>query len=103
MVYYSIQAENDIDNILEGLLTWEKFSLTREFCLSYVSDIIDICESLDTKTKHFNSSYETHKHYGKKVHKYNRNKTTTWHIIYDLDSFNNVYINKIISNHLTIL
>lgn len=103
MVYYSIQADNDLDNILEGLLTWKKFSLTREFCLSYVSDIIDICDSLDTKTQHFNAVYETHKQYGEKVHKYNRNKATTWYIIYDLDLFNNVYINKIISNHLTIL
>jgi len=103
MVYYSEQANDDLDDILEGLFTWQKYTLTRDFCLSYVSDIIDICDSLDTKSIHFNTSYETHKLYGEKVFKYARNKSTTWYIIYDLDAFNNVYINKITSNHLTIL
>jgi len=102
MVFYSEQADSDLDDILEGLLTWQKITLTREFCLSYISDIVDVCDSLDTKTVHFDAVYETHKRYGEKVHKYSRNKSTTWYIIYDIDLFNNVYINKIISNHLTI-
>jgi len=102
MVYYSKQADKDLDDILEGLLTWWKHTLTREFCLNYVSDIIDVCDSLDTKTVHFNASYETHKRYGEKVHKYVRNKSTTWYIIYNIDLYHNVYVNKIISNHLTI-
>ena len=102
MVYYSKQADSDLDNILVGLLAWQKVALTREFCLSYVSDIIDICDSLDTKTIHVNAVYETHRCYGDKVHKYSRNRDTTWYIIYDIDSCNNLYINKIISNHLTI-
>jgi len=45
MVYYSIQADKDLDDVLEGLLTWRKHILTREFCLNYVSDIIDVCDS----------------------------------------------------------
>ena len=102
MVYYSIQASTDLDDILEGLLTWRKYSLTREFCLDYISDIIDVCDSLDTKKFHLNTFYETHKRYGKKVHKYLRNKNTTWYIIYDIDINNNVFIKKIISNHLTV-
>jgi len=102
MVYYSKQADNDLDNILDGLLTWQKHTLSREFCLNYISDIIDVCDSLDTKEIHFNAVYETHKRYGNMVHKYSRNKSTTWYIIYDFDSYNNIYINKIISNHLTI-
>jgi len=102
MVYYSNQADSDLDNILEGLLTWQKCMLTREFCLNYISDIIDVCDSLDTKTIHLNASYETHKCYGKKIYKYVRNKNTTWYIIYDIDTNNNVYINKIISNYLTV-
>ena len=102
MVYYSIEADNDLDEILEGLLSWRKCVLTREFCQSYISDIIDVCDSLDGKSIHFNTVYETHKLYGKKVHKYSRNKSTTWYIIYDIDSNNNIYINKIISNYLTI-
>jgi len=102
MVYYSKQADFDLDNILDGLLAWKKFTLTREFCLNYVSDIIDICDSLDTKTIHFDAVYETHRRYGEKVHKYSRNKATTWYIIYNVDFYNNIYINKIINNHLTI-
>ena len=102
MVYYNKQADSDLDNILEGLLTWSKYTLTREFCLSYISDIVDVCDSLDSKAIHSDAFYETHKRYGKKVYKYTRNKSTTWYIIYDIDSYNNVYINKIISNHLTI-
>ena len=102
MVYYSRQADSDLDSILEGLLAWQKVTLTREFCMTYVSDIIDICDSLDSKVVHTNATYETHKRYGNKVHKYSRNKATTWYIIYDVDSNNDVYINKIISNHLTV-
>ena len=102
MVYYNNKADSDLDNILEGLFTWQKHTLTRDFCLSYVSDIVDVCDSLDAKAFHLNASYETHKRYGEKVHKYVRNKSTTWYIIYDIDECNNVYINKIISNHMTI-
>ena len=102
MVFYSKQADSDLDEILEGLLTWKKITLTREFCVDYVSDLIDVCEGLDSKTVHTNSSYETHKRYGEKVCKYSRNKNTTWYIIYDIDLYNNVYINKIINNYLTI-
>jgi len=102
MVYYSKQADDDLDDILEGLLTWRKCTLTHEFCLNYVSDLVDVCDSLDAETVHFSAFYETHKHYGKNVYKYVRNKSTTWYIIYDVDSYNNVYVNKIISNHLTI-
>ena len=91
-----------MDEILEGLLTWRKHTLTREFCLSYISDLVDVCDSLDTKTIHFNTVYETHKLYGSKVHKYVRNRSTTWYIIYDTDLSNNVFINKIISNYLTV-
>ena len=102
MVYYSEQADIDLDEILEGLLTWQKHTLTREFCLNYVSDVIDICDSLDKKTFHTGSVYETHKRFGKKVHKYSRNKSTTWYIIYNVTAANDVYIEKIISNYLTV-
>ena len=101
MVYYSKQANNDLDAILKGLLTWEKHTLTRDFCMNYVFDIIDVCDNIENQPFHFDTLYETHKHYGKKVYKYPRNKNTIWYIIYDIDNYNNVYINKIISNYLT--
>ena len=103
MVFYSIQADNDLDEILEGLLTWQKHTLTHEFCLSYISDLVNVCDSLDAKAIHFNTIYEIHKLYGDKVHKYIRNKNTTWYIIYNIDLSNNIFINKIISNYLTVL
>ena len=102
MVFYSIQADNDLDELLEGLLTWQKHALTREFCLSYISELVDVCDSFDEKNSHFNTVYETHKRYGDKVHKFVRNRNTTWYIIYDIDLSNNVFINKIISNYLTV-
>jgi hypothetical protein len=102
MVYYSKQAENDLDDILDGLLTWQKITLTRDFCIDYISAIIDICDNLDSKVLHTKCVYETHKRYGNKVHNYSRNKSTSWYIIYDIDSYGNVYVNKIISNYLTI-
>jgi len=102
MVFYSKQAENDLEDILEGLLNWRKITLSREFCLDYVSDIIDVCDSLDTITSHFKTVYETHKRYGENVHKYFRNKTTTWYIIYNRSLPCNIFIEKIISNHLTV-
>jgi len=102
MVYYSKQATDDLDEILEGLLMWRKHSLTREFCMDYISDIIDICDSLSAKRFHLNALYEIHRRYGKKVHKYFRNKNTTWYIIYNTDSNNNIFIKKIISNYLTV-
>ncbi|GHV30245.1 hypothetical protein FACS1894177_02480 [Bacteroidia bacterium] len=46
MVYYSAQAEADLDDILDGLLNWAKFTLTREFCHNYIADIINICDSM---------------------------------------------------------
>ncbi|MDR3328693.1 MAG: hypothetical protein LBS63_01110 [Prevotellaceae bacterium] len=102
MVFYSRQADNDLDNLLEGLLTWQKIALSRKFCMDYVARIINICDSLSAKAYHANAMYETHKQYGKKVHKYLHNKNTTWYIIYDIDAFGNIFINKIISNYLTI-
>ena len=101
MVFYSEQADKDLDNILEGLLHWHKIELSRGFCMNYVNDIIDVCDNLEYKSIHFNSDYEVHKKYGEKVHIYKRNNTTNWYIIYDIDEKNDIFINKIISNYLT--
>ncbi|MDR1781280.1 MAG: hypothetical protein LBR50_11245 [Tannerella sp.] len=102
MVFYSEQADNDLDNILDGLLHWEKFALTQDFCLDYVSSIIDVCDSLDSLSYHASATYETHKQYGDKVYAYLRNRSTTWYIIYNVDFAGNILVNKIISNHLTV-
>ena len=57
MVFYSEQADRDLDEILEGLLSWRKIVLTSDFCHQYIADILDVCDSLDKKTLHYNVVY----------------------------------------------
>ena len=83
-------------------MAWEKHPLELEHAIKYVSEIRNICDTLDSKAFHFNTKFSIHKRYGEKVHTYNRNKQTQWYIIYNLDQHGNVYIQKIISNHNTI-
>jgi len=102
MVYYSNNARIDLRNIFDGLLTWSKHQLEYNHVVLYHNDILDICNSLDSKSVHFNTRYTTHKRYGEKVHTYRRSKQTIWYIIYNLDQHGNVYIQKILSNYSTI-
>ena len=67
MVLISEKANNDLHKILSGLISWQKISLTREYCLKYVSDIMTVCRSIDRRSIHFNTIYSTHKQYGQKV------------------------------------
>lgn len=101
MVFYSVQADTDLDEILYGLLNWNKIELTREHCLSYVAEIIDVCDSLDKSIFHSKCTFEIHKKYGSYVFNYRRNKNTNWYLIYNTDQYNNIYIQHIISNHIT--
>jgi hypothetical protein len=65
----------------------------------FYSEQADSC--LDAKIFHSNAIYETHKRYGGKVHQYKRNASTIWYIIYNkIDA--NIYIEKIISNYMTV-
>ena len=47
MVFYSNRAENDLDNILAGMLNWKRVTLSYEHISNYVLDIIEVCETLD--------------------------------------------------------
>lgn len=103
MVLFSHLAENDLASIFIGLSLWKKHPLEYEHAIKYVDDIVDVCENLDKTSYHIDVQYEIHKQYGKKVHCYNRNKSTTWYIIYDVDLLSNtVYVQHITSNHVTI-
>jgi plasmid stabilization system protein ParE len=102
MVFYSRNSKADLKNIFDGLLTWSKHKLEYNHVVLYHNDIIDICESLGSKSVHFNTRYNVHKQYGEKVHTYRRSKQTTRYIIYNVDQHGNVYIQKIISNYSTI-
>lgn len=102
MVFINRQAKIDLDNIVAGLLEWEKVKLTVQEVMRYVDDIVDVCYRLDSFVYHSNAKYETHLKYGAYSYPYKRNKTTTWYIIYNMDADNNIYLNKIISNYMTI-
>jgi hypothetical protein len=102
MVFINQQAKIDLDNIVIGLLEWEKITLSVTEVMQYVDDIADICYQLDNFTYHHNAKYDDHLKYGKYSYPYNRNKNTTWYIIYDIDSNNNIFVNKIINNYLTV-
>lgn len=102
MVLYSLQALDDFDDIFEGLLHWDKIELSVQFTQDYISELKKQCESIPSKLIHINTTYPDHKRFGEKVHRYRRNQNTIWYIIYDIDDNKNIYINKIISNHLTI-
>jgi len=102
MVFVSRQAKIDLDNIVIGLLEWEKVELTVPEVMQYVDDISDICYKLDNLSYHQPAKYKEHLKYGEYSRSYKRNRNTTWYIIYDIDLYNHIYVNKIISNYLTI-
>lgn len=101
MVFYSQKAIENLSDILTGLVSWVKHPLAIEHAIKYVSEIRMTCDKLDTRTFHFNAQLYNHKKYGEKVYNYKRNKLTIWFIIYNLDQHGNVYIQRIISNHIT--
>jgi len=103
MVFISKQAKIDLDNIIIGLLNWDKVTLTVDEVMQYVDDIVGICYQLDTLTHHHKATYDDHLKYGQYVFPYKRSKQTTWYIVYAKDFNNKVFVNKIISNYMTIL
>ena len=102
MVFINRQAKVDLDNIVAGLLEWEKVILTVSEVMQYVDDIANVCYKLSDLTYHHNAKYKDHLEYGEYVFPYKRTKNTTWYIIYNIDSFNNIYVNKITSSYMTI-
>jgi methyl coenzyme M reductase subunit D len=102
MVFISQQAKVDLDNIVIGLLEWEKIELTVSEVMQYVDDIVDVCYQLGSSFHHHKATYNDHLKYGTYSYPYKRNKQTTWYIIYDINIQNNILVNKIISNYKTI-
>ena len=102
MVFVSKQAKIDLDNIIIGLLKWEKVELTVPEVMKYVDDIADICYKLDDLLYHHHAKYKEHLKHGEYSYPFKRNKHTTWYIIYDIDLHNHIYVKKIISNYMTV-
>jgi len=102
MVFISRQAQIDLDNIVIGLLEWEKIELTVDEVMQYVDDVVAICYQLGSSIHHRKATYNDHLKYGVYSYPYKRNRHTTWYIIYDINMRNNILVNKIISNYTTI-
>jgi len=102
MVYYSAIFEENLQKIFIGLLTWKKFSLSLEFCYDYIDDIGSQCMNLDLKSYHEKTTYKLHKMCGDYVHRYKRTHDTCWYIIYNKDLFDNVFIERIMNNYMTV-
>jgi hypothetical protein len=103
MVYISKQAKIDLDNIVIGLLEWNKVELPVDEVMCYVDDMVDICYQLGNSIYHRKATCDNHLRFGSYTYPYKRNKNTIWYIIYEIDSQNNILVNKIINNHVTIV
>ena len=65
MVLISERANDDLDDILEGLLHWSKHQLERAFVIQYVSELVDVCYQLDEISYHADTRYHSHTLRGK--------------------------------------
>jgi hypothetical protein len=102
MVLVKKKALNDIQSILNGLLTWNKHQLSYDFCINYVDRIIETCFEIKNVVFHKKATYLTHKMFGVYIYDLKSNRHTTWYIIYNIDSMNNILVERIISNYVTI-
>ena len=102
-VFFSVQSEQDLSDIVVGFLLWSKVIISEDEALRYADDIYIVAKSIPDLPYHQECQCKMHLQHGEYQQKYCRNKRTTWYIIYDIEPFSgNVLINKIISNHVTI-
>ena len=101
MVILNSRSEDDLISIFYGLIVWEKHPLELEHAKLYLNDMRNVCQSIGSRTFHFNNKFSKLKKYGDKLHTYKRNKQTQWFIIYNIDRHGNIFINHITSNHNT--
>lgn len=85
MVYYSEEARDDFDEILDGLISWKKHPMEYDKAKAYVLDIRAAADTICKKRTHFACSYKTHKRHGEKVFTYRRNSRTQWYVIYNFE------------------
>jgi len=90
MVYYSKTAEDDLYDILIGLATWKKISLSFKEAEKYVRDIRKAGDAICKLSFHSNARYGIHRTYGEKTYRYARSRQTQWYIIYDWDEVNKI-------------
>ncbi|MDR3219813.1 MAG: hypothetical protein LBU22_12710 [Dysgonamonadaceae bacterium] len=104
-VFWRNQALTDLDHCIDALMFPEpanRPSLTYEDAIDYKNDIVTFALSLRNRIRHIACVYEIHKQYGSKVARYDRNKNTQYYIIYNVDTEGNIYVERIMTNHITI-
>jgi hypothetical protein len=102
-VIFNEQSEQDLSDIIIGLLLWKKAKMTEEQAFQYVDDIYYIAYTIPNMSYHQKCKFKIHRRYGAYHLKYKRNNRTTWYIIYDIDTnSNDILIQRIISNYKTI-
>ena len=80
-VLFNKQAEQDLSNIIIGLLHWGKVKLTEEQALLYVDDIYECALEVSNAKAHIAYRYKEHLKYGAYFIRYRRNSRTVWYII----------------------
>ncbi|MDR3329429.1 MAG: hypothetical protein LBS63_04910 [Prevotellaceae bacterium] len=102
MVTYSDTARQDLEDILYGLVTWEKHPLSFDHAKRYVSEIRAEADTVDQKRSHTPTVNMAHRLYGNYVHTYHRNRQTRWHVIYHWSASSCVaMVTKILNNFTT--
>ncbi|MCL2435524.1 MAG: hypothetical protein FWD09_05225 [Lentimicrobiaceae bacterium] len=107
MVFYNKSALDDIEQIFIGLLEWQtkdnqQLRMTYDEVWNYRDSLFHIGNTLDILPYHAKAQYEMHKQFGKYAYRYNKNQRTQWYFIYDRIG-EDIFINKIINNYMTIL
>ncbi|MDR0872633.1 MAG: hypothetical protein LBN27_04080 [Prevotellaceae bacterium] len=95
MVFIKDAVHRDLERIREGLLTW-KIILTEEHVNAIVKDIEKACYSLEYRIAHSRATERAHLIYGAKIYRFKRpTSKTIRNIIYDIDRYGNIFVNKI--------
>ncbi len=105
MVYWNKTAISDIDTIFRGLLEWKTINgqthLTYDAAVAYLENLRAIFDRIDLLYFHHKATYGLHKMFGEYVYRYRRNARTSWYACYDMLR-DRVYLNRILSNYLTL-
>lgn len=102
MVIYNDIAVSDLENIMYGLVIWEKHPLAFEHAQKYVKELRMECDTISKRSYHRDCKFKTHLKHGYKVYVYKRNAQTQWNLIYNWEEQNRIaFVNKILSNHIT--
>lgn len=102
MIIISKSVKKDIRKIIKGLQSWKVYKISKNEAIDYALKIKHNIYKIDNLFFHEKAKYDTHKLYGEYIHTYKANAHTQWYIIYDISPNGDIWINKIINNHMTV-